>query len=82
MLFEVADTGIGIPQEEIAKVAEPFYHLDTPLSRKYKGSRLGLSLVKHLVELHGGNLNIISTPGKGTVVGCKFPSGRTVQATA
>ena len=78
ILFEVADTGIGIPEAEIAKVVEPFYHLDTPLARKYEGSGLGLSLVKRLVELHGGDLNIVSTLGKGTVVSCKFPRWRTV----
>ncbi|MBT3627854.1 MAG: hypothetical protein HOJ07_00800 [Rhodospirillaceae bacterium] len=78
ILFEFADTGIGIPEAEIAKVIEPFYHLDTPLSRKYEGSGLGLSLVKRLVDLHGAELNIVSTLGKGTVVSCKFPAWRTV----
>ncbi|MDP6427372.1 MAG: HAMP domain-containing sensor histidine kinase [Rhodospirillales bacterium] len=78
LVFEVSDTGIGIPEEEIAKVVEPFYQLDTTLSRKYEGSGLGLSLVKRLVELHGGELGIVSAVGKGTVVSCKFPRWRTV----
>jgi signal transduction histidine kinase len=78
LVFEVADTGVGIPEAEIAKVVEPFYHLDTPLSRKYEGTGLGLSLVKRLVELHGGELRIVSAVGKGTVVSCKFPRWRTV----
>jgi len=77
LVFEVADTGIGIPEAEISRVVEPFYHLDTSLSRKYEGSGLGLSLVKRLIELHGGELNIISAVGKGTVVSCKFPRWRT-----
>jgi len=79
ILFEVVDTGIGIPEEEIARVVEPFYHLDTPISRKYEGSGLGLSLVKRLVELHGGELSIVSTVGKGTIVGCEYPQWRTVK---
>ena len=80
MLFEIADTGIGIPQVEIANVFEPFYHLTTPLSPDQDSSGLGLSLVKRLVDLHGGEFNIVSAVGKGTVVSCKFPPSRTVAA--
>ena len=80
LLFEVADTGIGIPQEEIANVVEPFYHLNTGLVPDQDSSGLGLSLVKRLVELHGGDLSIVSALGKGTVVSCKFPRSRTVTA--
>ena len=78
ILFEVSDTGIGIPEEEITKVVEPFYHLNTALDPDQDSSGLGLSLVKRLVELHGGDLSIVSTVGKGTVVSCKFPPSRTV----
>lgn len=78
ILFEVSDTGIGIPQEEIAKVVEPFYHLNTALDPDQDSSGLGLSLVKRLVELHGGDLTIVSAVGKGTVVSCNFPRWRTV----
>ena len=78
ILFEVSDTGIGIPEEEITKVVEPFYHLNTALDPDQDSSGLGLSLVKRLVELHGGDLSIVSTVGKGTVVNCKFPPSRTV----
>ena len=81
MLFEVADTGIGIPQEEIANVVEPFYHLTTPLSPDQDSSGLGLSLVKRLEDLHGGELNIVSAVGNGTVVSYKFPRWRTVLST-
>jgi len=80
LLFEVADTGIGIPQEEIANVVEPFSHLTTPLSPDQDSSGLGLLLVKRLVDLHGGDLNIVSAVGKGTVVSCKFPPSRAVAA--
>ncbi|MDA0229421.1 MAG: HAMP domain-containing sensor histidine kinase [Proteobacteria bacterium] len=78
IVFEVSDTGIGIPKEEIAKVVEPFYHLNNTLDPDQDSSGLGLSLVKRLVELHGGDLNIVSAVGKGTVVSCKFPRWRTV----
>jgi signal transduction histidine kinase len=78
ILFEVSDTGVGIPEEEIANVVEPLYHRNNALDPDQDSSGLGLSLVKRLVELHGGELGIVSTVGTGTVVSCKFPPSRTV----
>jgi len=75
----VRDTGIGIPQSEIAKVLQPFYQVDNSNSRKYQGTGLGLSLVRSLMELHGGELRIESEVGVGTTAICRFPVER-VQA--
>lgn len=80
MVFEVADTGIGMNEAEAAKALEPFGQIDTRLSRKYEGAGLGLPLTKSLVELHGGALTIHSAPGQGTTVTVRLPPERT-QAT-
>jgi signal transduction histidine kinase len=72
----VRDTGIGIDPEEIPHLFEPFRQVDSTLSRKYEGTGLGLSLVKTLVELHDGNVQITSTPGSGTCVTIGFPASR------
>ncbi len=65
----VSDTGSGIPPEEQERVFEKF---ERGNSRK-SGAGLGLSLVKSLIELHGGTVDLTSTPGKGTTVICKIP---------
>jgi signal transduction histidine kinase len=70
----VRDTGIGIEAEKIPRMFEPFQQVDSALSRKYEGTGLGLSLVKHLVELHEGEVQIASTPGSGTSVTIRFPA--------
>jgi PAS domain S-box-containing protein len=76
LLFTVADSGIGMTAEEIMKAMEPFRQIDSRLSRKYEGTGLGLPLTKHLVELHGGRLDILSTPDVGTSVTMRFPASR------
>ena len=62
----VRDSGIGISQEDIARLFQPFVQLDSGLARKYEGSGLGLALVKQLVELHGGALSLTSVPQQGS----------------
>ncbi len=68
----VADSGVGIPQEEQGQVFERFWQADNPLARQ-GGTGLGLSLVKNFVELHGGSVILDSTLDKGTTVTCVFP---------
>jgi len=66
LYFEVRDTGIGMNEEQIAKVIEPFMQADSSTTRKYGGTGLGLSITKSLIELMGGKLAVDSTPGVGS----------------
>ncbi|MDF1607296.1 HAMP domain-containing sensor histidine kinase [Hoeflea sp. YIM 152468] len=69
----VSDTGIGIPADKLATIADPFVQVQNGLGRSYEGTGLGLSLVKGLVALHGGNLILESVEGAGTVVTIDLP---------
>ncbi|MBN1613562.1 MAG: PAS domain S-box protein [Deltaproteobacteria bacterium] len=72
--IDVIDTGIGIRQEDLAKIFEPFSQLESPLSRRYPGSGLGLWLTRNLVEMHGGRIWAESEgPGKGAVFRFTLP---------
>lgn len=62
----VIDTGIGIASENIHKLFQPFVQIDSALNRKYAGTGLGLSLVKRVVELHGGKVGLTSELGVGS----------------
>jgi signal transduction histidine kinase len=64
--LEVADHGIGISRRDQAKIFEKFYRAGDPLVHDTKGSGLGLSLVRHITEAHGGEISVESTPGKGS----------------
>jgi signal transduction histidine kinase len=64
--LEVVDHGIGIPAEEQHKIFEKFYRVGDPLVHNTKGSGLGLSLVRHIVQAHGGEVGVDSSPGRGS----------------
>ena len=64
--FEVKDTGIGMSPEQINKVFAPFIQADSGTTRNYGGTGLGLSITKNIVELMGGKLEVISSPGSGS----------------
>lgn len=64
--ISVKDTGIGIPEEKLKSVFERFVQVDKSLTRNHEGSGIGLSLVKSLVELQGGTIDVRSTIGEGT----------------
>ena len=62
----VQDTGIGIPPEDLARLAKPFEQIESQDSKTQQGTGLGLALTKSLVEMHGGLLDLRSAPGQGT----------------
>ncbi|MGE5206024.1 MAG: sensor histidine kinase [Chlamydiota bacterium] len=64
--LEVVDHGIGISRPEQHKIFEKFYRVGDPLVHNTKGSGLGLSLVRHIAQAHGGEVSVESTPGKGS----------------
>jgi PAS domain S-box-containing protein len=75
----VADTGIGMTEGEIAIALEPFRQVDNEFNRRHSGTGLGLPLVKSLVELHGGKLEVASEPGRGTRVAAVFTAERVLK---
>lgn len=80
VIVNVTDTGIGISEQDIARLAQPFEQIDSQHSRKHEGTGLGLALSKSLVELHGGNFTIASELGKGTTVTFTLPNMPVVKA--
>ena len=74
LIVRVSDTGIGISQEDIERLAQPFEQIDSQHSRQHEGTGLGLALSKSLVELHGGNFTIESVVGQGTTVIFTLPN--------
>ncbi|MBN2139943.1 MAG: response regulator [Desulfovibrionaceae bacterium] len=68
LLFMVSDTGIGIPQDKLEYVFNPFTQADGSRSRRYPGTGLGLGIVKRLVQLMGGTITVDSEEGAGTTI--------------
>jgi PAS domain S-box-containing protein len=66
LIISVKDSGIGIPKEKKSSIFERFIQVDKSLTRNQEGSGIGLSLVKSLVEMHGGNISVESEYGKGS----------------
>lgn len=73
VIFRVIDTGRGIPADHLPRLARPFEQVETELTRTQQGTGLGLSLTKSLTEMHGGDFQIESEVGKGTVVTIHLP---------
>src|SRR3989454_9070486 len=71
--LEVADHGIGIGRRDQSKIFEKFYRSGDPLVHNTKGSGLGLSLVRHITEAHGGEIEVESTPGTGSTFILSLP---------
>ncbi|MNC11537.1 Alkaline phosphatase synthesis sensor protein PhoR [compost metagenome] len=70
---ELRDSGVGIAEEELPRIFERFYKVDKARSASGGGSGLGLSLVKKIVDLHEGSVNVTSRPGEGTAFVVRLP---------
>ena len=81
LTFSVSDDGVGIPEEAISRILEPFEQVGNAMTRRWEGIGLGLPIVKRLVELHGGELMIESAEDQGTVVRVHLPGSRTLGET-
>jgi len=71
--LQVADTGIGIAPDHLARVFDVFYQVDGSSTREYGGAGLGLAIVKSYVEAHGGEIKVESAPGKGSTFTVVLP---------
>lgn len=74
IILEVSDTGIGIPEADLAHIGERFYRVDKSRSREQGGTGLGIAIVKQIVKNHGGQFMISSTWGEGTKVTIRLPA--------
>ena len=74
VILTVADTGIGIPDEDKDRVFERFYRVDKSRSRNSGGTGLGLSIVRHAVMFHNGTITLNSKMGEGTTITITFPA--------
>ena len=75
-VFEVRDNGIGIAREHLPRLTERFYRVDGSRSRDTGGTGLGLAIVKHVVQRHGGEIEMQSEAGKGSVFRLVLPAAR------
>jgi signal transduction histidine kinase len=75
-VIRITDFGIGIPQEELAHIFEPFYRVDKSRAKDTGGYGLGLSLCKTIMEAHSGKIEVQSKPQEGTTVSLFFPLGK------
>ena len=78
--FSVQDTGIGMTRADIGKAMSPYGQIDSQITRKHKGTGLGLPISQSLAVLHGGNLVVDSKVGRGTTITLALPGSRAVRS--
>lgn len=77
----VEDTGIGIPEDHIERILQPFEQVENAMSRSKPGTGLGLPLAKAMIEAHDGTMSIHSVLGEGTIIEILIPKTRVVDVT-
>ncbi|WP_194714106.1 ATP-binding protein [Noviherbaspirillum soli] len=82
VMFEVSDTGIGIDEQALARLFQPFIQADNSVTRKYGGTGLGLSICKRLLGLMGSRIDVESRPGEGTTFRFELHLAEVAQPTA
>jgi len=75
-IMEVEDTGVGIPKKDLPHMFERFHRVENVVGRTYEGTGIGLSLIKELVQLHGGTISVKSKEGEGSTFTVKIPIGK------
>ncbi len=73
LVFEVEDSGIGMSEQDLGTIFEEFHQVDSSHARRAQGTGLGLAITRHLVEMHGGTINVRSTLGKGSTFTVRIP---------
>ena len=73
VVLRVHDTGEGLPPDAVAHAFEPFWQADGSTTRSHGGLGIGLALVRHLVDRHGGTISVASDAGHGTTFTVRFP---------
>ena len=79
LVISIKDDGIGIPKDKIDQLFQPFVQVENVLTRRHKGTGLGLVLVKRLVEFQQGTVQLKSAVRKGTTLILTFPAERVLQ---
>ena len=82
LVLRVQDSGIGIQEDDVQRIFEPFVQVEGALNRSHQGTGLGLPLVRKIMSLHGGTVELTSEVGEGTEVKATFPSSRFVAPSA
>jgi two-component system, OmpR family, sensor histidine kinase SenX3 len=75
IVVRISDTGIGIPEKNLARIFERFYRVDKARSKETGGTGLGLSIVRHVAENHGGRVTVESALGEGSAFTIYLPRG-------
>jgi prepilin-type processing-associated H-X9-DG protein len=75
LICEVADTGIGIPPEQLQKLFQPFTQANESTTRTFGGTGLGLTITREIAHLLGGDITLVSAPGRGTTATLRIPTG-------
>jgi signal transduction histidine kinase len=78
LLIRIADSGIGIEEEALERVFQPFERARSATAPKTEGTGLGLSITRGLISLHGGNIILESSVGKGTTATVTMPANRVI----